>query len=96
MKIETFIKNEVRKYRRVVERATKNNKVNLDVLEQKKNKYYRNCESRIWEEFSKLTYSQFCNLKDMARNMLEEIDKEFFGVYVDGVCVGYDFCRYNR
>jgi len=62
----------------------------------KKNKYYRNCESRIWEEFSKLTYSQFCNLKDMARNMLEEIDKEFFGVYVDGACVGYDFCRYNR
>jgi len=36
MKLETFIKNEVRKYRGVVQRATKNNKANLDVLEQKR------------------------------------------------------------
>ena len=27
---------------------------------------------------------------------MPKIDKEFFGVYVDGACVGYDFCRYNR
>lgn len=97
MKLETFIKNEVRKYRKVVERAIKNNKVNLDVLERKKRKYYENCQSKIWDEFARhnLTYSQFCKLKEMASDMLEEVDKEFFGVYIDNVCVGYDFFRYS-
>lgn len=95
MKLETFIKNEVRKYRGVVQRATKNNKANLDVLEQKKNKYFRNCQTRLWDEYSKLTYSELCNLKTMARDMLEDVDKEFFGVFVCGRCVGYDFMRYK-
>lgn len=96
MKLETFIKNEVRKYREVVKRAIKNNKVNLDVLEQKKNQYYRNCESKIWDEYSNLAYSQFCSLKDMAQDMLENVDEEFFGIHVNGTCVGYDFFRYNK
>ena len=36
MKIETVIKNEVRKYKKVVERAIQNKKVDLDRLERKK------------------------------------------------------------
>ena len=46
MKIETVIKNEVRKYKKVVERAIQNKKVDLDRLERKKNQYYWNCEEK--------------------------------------------------
>ena len=93
MKIETFIKNEVRKYKKVVERAIQNKKVDLDRLERKKNQYYWNCEEKIQK--ANLHYTESCRLKRMARDMLEEVDKEFFGVYINGICVGYDFLKYS-
>lgn len=91
MKIETYINNEVKKYRN----KTINNKkkgVNLDKLESMKRQHERNCEDFISKQ--NLMYYEECEYKDMAREKLEGVDEELFGCFNNkGVCLGYDFYR---
>jgi uncharacterized protein YfbU (UPF0304 family) len=95
MKVETFIKNETKKYRKKVITAIKKHDVNLDKLEKMFKQHEENCKEFIDKQ--NLFYSEKCKYNDIAEKELQKIDDEFFGVFNDiGICIGYDFCKYNR
>ncbi|QUH21828.1 hypothetical protein [Alkaliphilus sp. B6464] len=91
MKIETFIKNEVRKYKT---KALTNKKkgVNLDKLESMSKTHQSNCENFIHSK--DLSYSEQCRYNEITINMLQQVDDELFGCFNgQGVCIGYDYYR---
>lgn len=90
MKISTFIKREADKYRSKVI-TNKRQGVNLDKLEILSRSHTRRCIEFI--ETQELgSYKETCDYEIMARNAMEDVDKEMFGCYNDkGQCVGYDF-----
>ena len=64
--------------------------MNLDKLEQLARKHTDNCVEYI-KTFD-LMYPKECDYKDMARNSIENVDKELFGCYNDrGIFLGYNF-----
>lgn len=94
MKIETFISNEVKKYRGK-DIINKSKKVNLDNLEKMMRKHQDNCEKFIYNQ--DLSYSEEYKYKDMARKELQDVDDQLFGCFNDnGLCVGYAFMDENN
>lgn len=90
MKIETYIKNETKKYEQKAIRI-KNKKVDLDKLETLSRQHERNCIEYI-EKQGIYNYSEECKYKDMARNAMEEIDEKLFGCFNNkGQCLGFNF-----
>lgn len=95
MKIETFINNEVKKYRtQVLRQKHSKSGTNLDILRRQMQKHYFACKDEIFRQIGYSNYQEYCQYVDMAMNRLQGVDDEQFGVYNDiGKLVGYDFFR---
>lgn len=92
MKIETFIKNEVKKYRTQVKRQQHSKRgVNLDRLECFMRQHLNNCKDEIYKSVGFDDYQKYCELLDLAEKSLQAVDNEAFGVYDGDRLIGYNF-----
>ena len=92
MKIETFVKNETRKYKN---KAIKNKQkgVDLDYLEKQARQHIQNCYDFIYAQHIE-NYSAEAGYKSMAEKRIQAVDDELFGCFNNkGNCIGFNFYR---
>ena len=95
MKPKDFIDDEIKQYEELVIKHIKG-EVDLEELYPAKLSHARKCEKFIYDLFDAGIFEGCNGMIMYANRQLEAIDKKYFGIYINGEFISYNFMKYNK